>query len=330
MSAWWNGLAVVRFFLAKRKTFEGFHRGGGRRIIKAVFGRLAIIAGSSGYHGAAVLAARGAMRAGPGLITLSTMPECYLPVGAQLQQVMVERWREDWQMPAKTTGILVGPGLAGPDVSDRLIGQVREIWRETEQPVVIDASSLDWLPRGTATAGPRVITPHAGEAAQLLKSQPDDVNGNPGRLPARAVGAIWRLLGCAERPSQPGRPPSRPRLLQCNGKSGAGARWQRRCPGRLLGRLDCAAPMSKRLGNGLALRCLETRRSRRPIAKNPEQLDQRRTPGRHLSITLAMPTERRCSEKRPFFSIFAQFFLYETLLSIKLTECKEARSIWLR
>ena len=37
---------------------------------KGSFGHLAIIAGSFGFHGAAVLAARGAQRAQPGLVTL--------------------------------------------------------------------------------------------------------------------------------------------------------------------------------------------------------------------------------------------------------------------
>src|SRR5262249_5678437 len=51
---------------------------------KGTFGHVAIIAGSLGYHGAAVLAARGAQRARPGLITLFPHEPAYLPVAAQL------------------------------------------------------------------------------------------------------------------------------------------------------------------------------------------------------------------------------------------------------
>src|SRR5438067_2348087 len=40
---------------------------------KGTYGHLGIVAGSLGYHGAAVLAARGAQRAQPGLITLYTL-----------------------------------------------------------------------------------------------------------------------------------------------------------------------------------------------------------------------------------------------------------------
>ncbi|HSU53871.1 MAG TPA: NAD(P)H-hydrate epimerase, partial [Candidatus Dormibacteraeota bacterium] len=52
---------------------------------KGTWGHLAIIAGSSGYHGASVLAARGAQRAQPGLITLYSHESIYHPVASQLQ-----------------------------------------------------------------------------------------------------------------------------------------------------------------------------------------------------------------------------------------------------
>jgi len=56
---------------------------------KGSFGHLAIVAGSFGFHGAAVLAARGAQRAQPGLITLFTQEDVYHPIASQLQSVMV-------------------------------------------------------------------------------------------------------------------------------------------------------------------------------------------------------------------------------------------------
>ena len=165
-------------FFSQEEDFRSFPPPRRATDHKGSFGHLAILAGSRGYHGAAVLAALGAMRACPGLITLSTTPECYLPAAAHLQQAMVEPWGEFWQPPAKATGILAGPGLAGKDVSDRLMEQLRGLWREDERPVLVDASALDWLPQGAETAGLRVITPHAGEAARLLKRRPADVNEN--------------------------------------------------------------------------------------------------------------------------------------------------------
>src|SRR5262245_35450438 len=51
---------------------------------KGSFGHVAVFAGSLGYHGAAVLAARGALRARPGLVTVFTTEDVYLPIAAQL------------------------------------------------------------------------------------------------------------------------------------------------------------------------------------------------------------------------------------------------------
>src|SRR5436190_15156226 len=47
---------------------------------KGTYGHLGIVAGSAGYHGAAVLAARGAQRANPGLSTVATHQPAYVTV----------------------------------------------------------------------------------------------------------------------------------------------------------------------------------------------------------------------------------------------------------
>src|ERR1035438_9623045 len=52
------------------EDFAGYPPARAAATHKGSYGHLAILAGSLGYHGAAVLAARGAQRAQPGLITL--------------------------------------------------------------------------------------------------------------------------------------------------------------------------------------------------------------------------------------------------------------------
>src|SRR5206468_12135275 len=56
---------------------------------KGTFGHLIIIAGSMGYHGAAVLAAHAALRAQPGLVTLYVHEKVYLPVASNLNRFLV-------------------------------------------------------------------------------------------------------------------------------------------------------------------------------------------------------------------------------------------------
>jgi NAD(P)H-hydrate epimerase len=136
---------------------------------KGSFGHLVIVAGSPGYHGAAVLCARGAQRAQPGLITLITAHEVYEPVAAQLQSVMVQTWRDGIQLPETCTAVAVGPGLAAASVPEQVKEFTRKLWQESPLPLIVDASALPWLPAGACPSNAvRVVTPHPGEAARML------------------------------------------------------------------------------------------------------------------------------------------------------------------
>jgi NAD(P)H-hydrate epimerase len=138
---------------------------------KGSFGHLAIIAGSLGYHGAAVLASRGAQRGRPGLITVFPHESAYYPIAAQLQAPMVRPWVPDLKIVDMSTALLAGPGLAAVDVPEDLKKYVRRLWRDAQIPMVVDASALDWLPTGQFPKNAiRVITPHPGEAARLLNT----------------------------------------------------------------------------------------------------------------------------------------------------------------
>jgi NAD(P)H-hydrate epimerase len=146
---------------------------------KSSFGHLAIFAGSVGYHGAAVLAARGAQRAQPGLITLFTHELTYHAVASQLQAVMVAPWEPAVKIPDTVSTVLVGPGLAASNVPDEMKKLARRLWRDFALPMVVDASALDWLSLDRVPKNAvRVLTPHPGEAARLLKCPPSQVQAN--------------------------------------------------------------------------------------------------------------------------------------------------------
>jgi NAD(P)H-hydrate epimerase len=101
-------------------------------------------------------------------------------------------------LPEAGTAILVGPGLAAADVPEQIKTLTTELWRKFPGPVIIDASALAWLPFETASSsGLRVITPHPGEAARLLKCSAKDVQAN--RLHAvrdlsRQLNNTWVVL----------------------------------------------------------------------------------------------------------------------------------------
>jgi NAD(P)H-hydrate epimerase len=166
---------------------------------KGSFGHLAIIAGSLGYHGAAVLVARAAQRAQPGLITLFTQEITYRPVAEQLQAVMVNIWKPELKLPESASAILIGPGLAAPEIAEEMKTFTRQLWRDSKLPMIVDASALDWLmpPQASPKNAIRVITPHPGEAARLLNTTAKEVQAN--RVQAlreisKRLGNCWVVL----------------------------------------------------------------------------------------------------------------------------------------
>jgi NAD(P)H-hydrate epimerase len=180
------------------RDFDGFPPRRPVHAHKGSFGHLAVIAGSLGYHGAAVLSARGAQRARPGLITLHALEPIYHVIASQLQAVMVSPWVESNRLPGNWTAALAGPGLAAMDLPDMMRSLVRLTWRDSRDAMVVDASALDWLAVSSMARDPlRVMTPHPGEAARLLGTTVAAVQAN--RLAAlrslsKRFGNTWVVL----------------------------------------------------------------------------------------------------------------------------------------
>lgn len=165
---------------------------------KGTFGHAVLFAGSMGYHGAAVLAARAALQATPGLVTLFTPPDVYVPVASQLQAVMVHPWLPPAVLPETCSAILLGPGLASPTLPAEARGELVRLWNESPLPIVADATALGWLPQRT---GPfkavRVLTPHPGEAARMLNQSVAAIQAARSKALlrlSRRYGGAWVVL----------------------------------------------------------------------------------------------------------------------------------------
>jgi len=161
---------------------------------KGSFGHVGIFAGSFGYHGAAVLAACGTQHAQPGLITLFTHEPVYVLVAAQLQAVMVRPWTPGTTLREDFSAVLIGPGLASADLPAELKQFTCDLWANAPMPVIVDASALGWLSRNSSTPNNaiRVITPHPGEAARLLRMTPAQVQANR----PEALRELSKKFGC--------------------------------------------------------------------------------------------------------------------------------------
>jgi len=159
---------------------------------KGSYGHLMIVAGSFGFHGAAILAARGAQRAQPGLVSLFAQENIYHVVASQLQSAMVNVWTPERDLLDAAGTVLIGPGLAASNLPPEMKTILRRLWRDSQSPLVVDASALDWLAPHTLSKGLlRVVTPHPGEAARML-------NLTAGKIQAdrpRAVREISKRFG---------------------------------------------------------------------------------------------------------------------------------------
>ena len=132
-------------------------------------GRVTLVAGGLGAVGAAALAARGALRAGAGLVTLCVPEAVYGSAAAQAPaECMVQPLRDLRDaLGFRTDALGIGPGL-GRGVPDA----VCEIIRQAPCPAAVDADALNILAAGRLDtlehcAGARLLTPHPGEMSRL-------------------------------------------------------------------------------------------------------------------------------------------------------------------
>src|SRR5207249_4832731 len=103
----------------------------------------------------------------------------YHPVAGQLQSVMVRPWAAEMDLPDSCTAIGIGPGLASREVPEHTKEISRRFWKESPLAVVVDASALEWLPSGPCRENAlRVMTPHPGEAARLLRTTAAKIQSN--------------------------------------------------------------------------------------------------------------------------------------------------------
>lgn len=159
---------------------------------KGSYGHLLLCCGSAGKLGAGILASRGALRAGAGLVTLAVPASALHQVDAATPEVMAAPLHETAEGSFSRLGVhglrklirerdalAIGPGISThPEVGEL----VREVLKWEGFPAVVDADALNVLegdlellrPRGPHT----VITPHPGEMSRLLGSSTKDVQSD--------------------------------------------------------------------------------------------------------------------------------------------------------
>jgi len=167
-------------------------------------GYVLILAGSEGKSGAGLLAALGALKAGAGLVTLastkslqaiySSMKPEILTLGLPEKNGEITEEALPYLIEAlrRKKSLVIGPGLGLGEGVERVLFQLLE---KNHLPLVLDADALTHLSRDLEflkkCAFPKVLTPHPGEAARLLKVETLDVL----RDPLSALKEIINLTG---------------------------------------------------------------------------------------------------------------------------------------
>ncbi len=144
---------------------------------KGTNGHLLLVAGSPGKSGAALLAARGALRAGAGLVTVASSSGVLESLATALPEAMgalLERLEAEslLRLLDRKAALVAGPGLG---VAPSLGRVLAELLGHVSIPSVLDADALNAIAADPdakeALAHARVspvLTPHPAELARLL------------------------------------------------------------------------------------------------------------------------------------------------------------------
>ena len=161
---------------------------------KGMNGKIAVVAGSLGYAGAAEMCSKAVVRAGGGLVSLYTQKEVLEPLIIKSREVMVRPL--DLTAPDKVLDILntyevlaVGPGMGKSPVAGECL---QKVLPQFEGPIVLDADGLNLLAGQDdllRSLKQKIFTPHPGEMARLLGCSVGDVLKNP--VEKALEGAEW-------------------------------------------------------------------------------------------------------------------------------------------
>ena len=173
---------------------------------KAERGKLLLIGGSRHIPGAAILAARAALRSGCGSVRVAVPQSVALAIGIAVPELMVVPLPEtkdgtisveameliDEQIKV-CDAIALGPGLDANSETDDF---AREVVETAPLPLLIDAQAIsalssDWK----AAARSRILTPHNGEFETLTGETPGEDREKMAMEYAKKAGATLALKG---------------------------------------------------------------------------------------------------------------------------------------
>lgn len=140
---------------------------------KGTFGHSLLIAGSFGKTGAAILAAKGCMRAGAGLLTVHLPLFCIDPMHTSLHEAMIDADESETHFSSLPdlspyNAIAAGPGIGMHEETQRAL---KLLIQESKKPLILDADALNILAENKTWLAflppDSILTPHPKEFERL-------------------------------------------------------------------------------------------------------------------------------------------------------------------
>lgn len=143
---------------------------------KRNFGRVGVIGGGKGTVGAALIAARAALRTGAGAVYVELV-ESDVSVDPVRPELM---FRDEIELD-KMDAVVVGPGLGfSARAKERLQAAIAN-----EKPLIVDADAITMIAQDenmlnllSKRKAHTVITPHVAEAARILRLKPEEIEAD--------------------------------------------------------------------------------------------------------------------------------------------------------
>jgi len=146
---------------------------------KGSFGRAGIIGGAPGMVGAALLAARAALRLGSGLVHVGLLDERAPTVDVQQPELMLEA--SEKLLAGDLSVLACGPGLGRSNTARVRLEKACQL----THPLVLDADALNLVAADEklraalkTRVAPTLLTPHPAEAARLLDCDVATIQAN--------------------------------------------------------------------------------------------------------------------------------------------------------
>ncbi len=168
-----------QYYLVEKADIKRVMRRRNQFSSKADYGSMVLIAGSYGMMGAAVLATKGALRAGAGKVTVHSARCGFNILQSSVPEAMFEADKHDivitdMQLRHDYNAVAIGPGIGTNEIT---INALENFLKSANEPVILDADALNCIAQRPTLLNHvpvlSIITPHAGEFDRIFGTQPN-------------------------------------------------------------------------------------------------------------------------------------------------------------